>query len=66
MTNIFAYTETEHPGTHLPGFISINEHDGKLSILTRSRGLGHVNSIELPADKIVDLYSALQRVGGRA
>lgn len=67
MKNVFAYTE---PTGVYPGYVSINEVDGKLSVTVRSPplrapdgyiyGTGQVAAIEIPASQESEFFRALR------
>lgn len=54
MKNIHAFTETT---TTPPGYISINDNEGKLSVSVRTRGAQNVSFIELNRDQLEEMMS---------
>ncbi|TPI86377.1 hypothetical protein [Mesorhizobium sp. B2-8-9] len=57
MRNIFAYTA---PGCDMPEFLSINEHNGQVQVMARSRGLSTTVSVQLEPEQVRALYAALK------
>lgn len=52
MKNIHAFTETT---TTTPGYISISEEEGKLTVSVRTRGGQVPSTIEMDRDQLADL-----------
>jgi hypothetical protein len=59
MKDIHAYTE---PGTQYPGYLSLNEIDGKFTLTVRTAGNGGRTqaSIEVPGGELLALADAIK------
>lgn len=54
--NIFAFTGA---GINYPGFLSINEEDGKTSFSVRTDGNPNASIVYLPKEKLAELVNNL-------
>lgn len=57
MNNIFAYTETN--GKSYPGYISLNERDGKYFLTVRGTGMQCGQEIEVPPEELLKLEAGI-------
>lgn len=57
MNNIFAYTETN--GKSYPGYISLNERDGKYFLTVRGSGMQCGQEIEVSRDQLLKLEASI-------
>lgn len=53
MKNIFAFTET---GASNPGYVSINDNDGRVTVSVRSRRAQTAGVVELSRDQLQELH----------